>query len=175
MGSNGLLRPIFGLLLCTMGFPERAVALTVSQQTFAVGATITPGCSVTSGTGSVLGTLNFGTYTGAQSGQVTTSFVPNASLSLACTPGVALSMTINNGVNFSSVRNLQRTGGTQRVPYRLYSSSSLAANTEITTQSVAISYTDANNIALSIFAAAQLTALSTAGTYTDQLTVTLSW
>jgi spore coat protein U-like protein len=158
-----------------MGLPDRAVALTVTQQTFTVGATVTPGCSVTSGTGGMLGTLNFGTYTGAQSGQVTTSFVPNAALSLACTPGVALSMTINNGVNYSNVRNLQRSGGTQRVPYRLYSSSSLAANAEITTQSVAISYTDANNIALTLFAAAQLTALSPAGTYTDQLTVTLSW
>ncbi len=158
-----------------MGLPDSAVALTVSTKTFSVGATIVPGCSVTSGTGGVLGTLNFGTYTGAQSGQVTTSFVPNASLSLACTPGVTLSMTINNGTNYGTVRNLQRGGGTQRIPYRLYSSSSLAANTEITNQSVAISYTDANNIALSIFAAAQLTALSTAGTYTDQLTVTLSW
>lgn len=175
MRSDRLLRPLVGLLLCTMGLPDSAVALTITTKTFTVGATITPGCSVTSGTGSVLGTLNFGTYTGAQSGQITTSFVPNASLSLACTPGVALSMTIDNGANYGTVRNLQRNGGTQRVPYRLYSSSSLAANTEITTQSVAISYTDANNIALSIFAAAQLTALSTAGTYTDQLTVTLSW
>ncbi|MGK9173073.1 spore coat U domain-containing protein [Yokenella regensburgei] len=155
--------------------PENAVALTISQQTFTVGATITPGCSVTSGAGGVLGSLNFGTHTGAESGRVSTSFVPNAALSLACTPGVALSMTIDNGVNYASVRNLQRAGGTQRVPYRLYTSSSLAANSEITTQPVAISYTDANAIALSIFGAAQLTALTPAGTYTDQLTVTLSW
>jgi spore coat protein U-like protein len=171
-----LLRAFFGLGLCIMSLPERADALTVTTKTFAVGATIASGCSVTSGTGGVLGTLNFGTHTGAESGQISTSFVPNASLSLACTPGVALSMAIDGGLHYSSVRYLQRSGGTQLIPYRLYSSSSLAANSEIImNQAVSVSYTDANNIALSIFAAAQLTALSTAGTYTDQLTVTLSW
>lgn len=124
----------------------------------------------------MLGTLNFGTRTGAESGLVSTSFVPNAALSLACTPGVALSMSIDGGSYYSTVRNMQRSGGTQRVPYRLYSSSSLAANAEIgLNQSVSVGYTDANNIAITLFGVAQLTALSTAGTYTDQLTVTLSW
>lgn len=33
----------------------------------------------------------------------------------------------------------------------------------------------ANNIALSIFGAAQLSPFGTAGTYSDQLTVTLTW
>ena len=171
-----MLRPFFGLLLCTMGLPECAEALTVTTKTFAVGATITPGCSVTSGSGGVLGTLNFGTHTGAESGQISTSFVPHASFSLACTPGVTLSMNIDRGLYSTTVRNMQRSGGTQQVPYRLYSSSSLAANSEIgLNQSVPVSFTDANNIALTLFAAAQLTALSTAGTYTDQLAVTLSW
>lgn len=171
-----MLRAIFGLLLCTMALPEPALAITVTQKTFNVGATITPGCSVTSGTGGVLGTLNFGTHTGVESGQISTSFVPNAALSLACTPGVSLTMSINGGLYYSTVRNMQISGGTQKVPYRIYSNSSLAANTEIgVNQSVSVTYTDANNIALSIFGAAQLTAFSTAGTYSDQLTVTLTW
>lgn len=173
-GSGGILRAISGVILLVILAWQGALAVTT--QTFTVGATIAPGCSVASGSGGVFGSLNFGTRTGVQTGQVSTSFVPGASLSLGCTPGVALSMSINGGQNYSTVRNLQRTGGTDRVPYRLYSSSTLAANTEIgVNQSVSVAYTDSNNIALSIFGAATLTGFSPAGTYTDQLTVTLSW
>ncbi|WP_425294660.1 Csu type fimbrial protein [Kosakonia calanthes] len=173
-GNRGVLRAISGLIL--LGMLARQEALAVTTQTFTVGATITPGCSVVSGSGGALGALNFGTRTGVQSGQVTTSFVPNASLSLGCTPGVALSMSINGGQNYSTVRNMQRSGGTERVPYRIYSSSTLAANTEIgVNQAVSVAYTDGNNISLAIFGAAQLTGFSPAGNYTDQLTVTLSW
>ncbi len=173
-GSGGCLRAISGLIL--LGMLAQQQALAVTSQTFTVGATIAPGCAVVSGSGGVLGSLNFGTRSGVQTGQVTTSFVPNASLSLGCTPGVTLSMSINGGANYSTVRNMQRTGGTERVPYRLYRSSTLAANTEIgVNQAVSVAYTDSNNIALAIFGAATLTGFSPAGTYTDQLTVTLSW
>ncbi|MGP3593353.1 Csu type fimbrial protein [Vagococcus sp. WN89Y] len=152
----------------------RQEAIAITTQSFTVGATITPGCLVASGNGSVLGSLNFGTRSGVQSGQLTTSFVQ--STTLGCTPGVALSMSINGGQNYSTVRNMQRSGATDRVPYRLYSNSSLAANTEIgVNQAVSITYTDSNNIVLPIFGVAQLTGMSPAGTYTDQLTVTLSW
>lgn len=162
--------------LILSGMMARQEAVAITTQSFTVGATITPGCVVASGSGGVLGTLNFGTRSGVQSGQLTTSFVPNAALALGCTPGVALSMSINGGQNYSTVRNMQRSGGTERVPYRLYSSSSLAANSEIgVNQAVSIAYTNSNNITLPIFGAAQLTGMSPAGTYTDQLTVTLSW
>ena len=151
-------------------------AFGITTQNFQVSATITPGCSVTSGTGGVCGTLNFGTRSGVDGSRVTTSFIPNTSLSLACTPGVALSMSINGGQNYTTVRRMLRNGGTQAVPYRLYTSSSLAANTEIgVNQAVSLSYTNSNNITLPIFGAAQLTGFSPAGNYTDQLTVTLSW
>ena len=153
-----------------------AAAFGITTQNFQVSATITPGCSVTSGTGGVYGTLNFGTRSGVDASRVTTSFIPNTSLSLACTPGVALSMSINGGQNYTTVRRMLRNGGTQAVPYRLYTSSSLAANTEIgVNQPVSLSYTNSNNITLPIFGAAQLTGFSPAGNYTDQLTVTLSW
>lgn len=151
-------------------------ARAVTSQSFKVNATITPGCSVVTGSGSVLGTLNFGTHTGVESGQVNTSFVPNGALSIACTPGVALSMSIDGGQNYASVRNMQRSGGTERVPYRLYSSSSLGANSEIgVNQAIAVTYTNSNNIALPLFGVALLTGFSPAGNYSDQLTVTLSW
>lgn len=145
----------------------------VTTQSFQVSATITPGCSVATGSGGLLGTLNFG---GVERGSVNTSFVPNGSLSIACTPGVALSMSIDGGQHYTSVRNMQRSGGTSLVPYRLYSSSSLAANSEIgVNQAVSVAYTNSNNIALPLFGVALLTGFSPAGNYSDQLTVTLSW
>ena len=148
----------------------------ITTQSFKVSATITPGCSIVTGSGGVLGTLNFGSYSGVQSGSVNAQFAPNASLSLACTPGVALSMSIDGGQNYSSVRRMQRTGGTDKVPYRLYSNSALTPATEIgVNQAVSIAYSNSNNIALPIYGTAQLTGFSPAGNYSDQLTVTLSW
>jgi spore coat protein U-like protein len=147
----------------------------VTSQSFKVSATIVPGCAVATGSGGLLGTLDFGTHNGVESAPVSTSFVPNGALSIACTPGVALSMSINGGQNYSSVRRMKR----RTAPtwwYRLYSSSSLAANSEIgVNQAIPVTYTNSNNIALPLFGVALLTGFSPAGTYSDQLTVTLSW
>ena len=136
------------------------------------------GCAwmLSTGTGGRFGTLNFGTRSGVESAPVSTSFVADGALSIACTPGVALSMSINGGQNYSSVRRMTRSGGTEVVGYRLYSSSSLAANSEIgVNQAIPITYTNSNNIALPLFGVALLTGFSPSGTYSDQLTVTLSW
>lgn len=173
-GGLGSLRA--SVFLVGAGLLLQGTAQAVTTQSFKVGATIAPGCSVVSGSGGVLGSLNFGTHTGVESGRATTSFVPNSALSLGCTPGVTLSMSIDGGQHFASVRNMQRSGGTQQVPYRLYSSSTFAANTEIgVNQTISVAISNSNNIALSLYGAAQLTGFSPAGSYTDQLTVTLSW
>jgi spore coat protein U-like protein len=167
---------IHGFTLLAACFISSASALTVTSRSFQVGATITPGCSVTTGTGAVFGTFNFGTHSGVESGITSAAFVPNGSLALACTPGVVLSMAIDGGRNYTSVRRMVRTGGTDAVPYRLYTTSSLTASSEIlVNQAVTVAYTNSNNITLPLFGAAQLTGFSPAGTYTDQLTVTLSW
>lgn len=169
------MRKIYRLGLLAVALSPQVLAGTISQS-FQVGATIVPGCSVASGAGSTFGTINFGTWTGVQNNLVSAAFVPNTSLGVACTPGVALSMAIDGGKNFTNVRNMVRSGGTNAVPYRLYSSSSLSASSEITaTQAVSVTYTNSNNITLPIFGAAQLTGFSPAGAYSDQLTVTLSW
>lgn len=92
--AEGKLHAFFALTVCLLFTP---FAQAVTTQSFLVAATITPGCSVTAGTGGVLGSLNFGTRSGVATGQVSTSFVPNGSLSIACTPGVSLSMSIDGG------------------------------------------------------------------------------
>ena len=171
--AEGIVHLFFTLIL---GLALVPVAMAVTSQSFKVSATIVPGCAVSTGSGGLLGTLNFGTHTGVESAPVSTSFVPNGALSIACTPGVALSMSINGGQNYASVRRMTRNGGNDVVGYRLYSSSSLAANSEIgVNQAIPVTYTNINNIALPLFGVALLTVFSPSGTYSDQLTVTLSW
>ena len=171
--AEGHVQPFFALIVGLLMAPA---AEAVTSQSFKVSATIVPGCAVSTGSGGLLGTLNFGTHTGVESAPVSTSFVPNGALSIACTPGVALSMSINGGQNYASVRRMTRNGGNDVVGYRLYSSSSLAANSEIgVNQAIPVTYTNSNNIALPLFGVALLTGFSPAGTYSDQLTVTLSW
>ena len=179
--AEGVVHPFLTLLVGLMLIPDTGA---VTSQSFRVSATVVPGCSVSTGTGGRFGTLNFGTRSGVEFGTrsgvesapVSTSFVADGALSIACTPGVALSMSINGGQNYSSVRRMTRSGGTEVVGYRLYSSSSLAANSEIgVNQAIPITYTNSNNIALPLFGVALLTGFSPSGTYSDQLTVTLSW
>ncbi len=148
----------------------------VTTQSFRVNATVSAGCSVNIGAGGEFGTLNLGSHNGVDTRRVSTSFIMNSAFNLSCTPGVALNMAIDGGQHYGSVRNLQGGNITERVPYRLYSAASLDANSEIDiNQALPVSYTNSNNISLPIFAAAQLTGMSPAGVYTDQLTVTLSW
>ncbi|MFP2429810.1 spore coat U domain-containing protein [Enterobacter ludwigii] len=171
--AEGIVQPLYALIVCLMLVPAAGA---VTSQSFKVSASIVPGCAVSMGSGGLFGTLDFGTHNGVESAPVSTSFVPNGALSIACTPGVALSMSINGGQNYSSVRRMKRSGGTEVVGYRLYSSSSLAANSEIgVNQAIPVTYTNSNNIALPLFGVALLTGFSPAGTYSDQLTVTLSW
>lgn len=173
--SRGVRHGLPSLLLATglWGLPDAGA---VTSQNFKVSATIVPGCSVSTGTGGIFGVLSFGSHSGVESTPVSTSFVADGALSIACTPGVALSMSIDGGQHYASERQMQRAGGSEVVGYRLYSSSSLAANSEIgVNQAVAVTYTNSNDIALPLFGVALLTGFSPAGTYSDQLTVTLSW
>ena len=167
-------RYVCGLLWLVAG--ACGAALTVSSQSFKVSARIVPGCEFTAGNQGRLGSLNFGSASGVASGSVSAAFVPEQLLSLACTPGVSLRMRIDGGLHYSSGRYMQREGGTERVPYRLYTSGSMAAGSEIGVNSdVSIAVNSGNNIALPLYGAAQLTGLSPAGIYSDQLIVTLSW
>lgn len=90
-------------LALIVGLMMNCDAGAVTSQSFRVSATVVPGCSVSTGTGGRFGTLDFGTRNGVDNTPVSTSFVADGALSIACTPGVALSMSIDGGQNYSSV------------------------------------------------------------------------
>lgn len=142
--------------------------------TFQVSASVVAGCVISGTNTGVFGTLNFGTQSGVASSSVSASYVQSTTLTLACTPGTALSMSINGGSNYTSSRNLKHASNTDTVAYSLYTNA--AHTTAIPVNSpVALSYSNANNIVLPIYGLLTLPGPTRAGTYTDTLTVTLSW
>lgn len=151
-------------------------SLALPTQTFQVSASIVAGCVISGTNTGTFGTLNFGTQSGVGTRTVNASYVQNATLTLACTPGTPLNMSINGGSNYGTTRNLKHTSNTNLVPYRIYTSSSYSAASEIpVNQNVALSYSNANNITLPIYGQLLLSGVYRAGSYADTLTVTLSW
>lgn len=142
-----------------------------------VKASIVNGCVVSGTNPQVLGTLNFGTLPGISTAATTASaaFTQSSTITLACTPGTTLSMSLNGGANYANnSRNMKLTNNTNLVAYRLYSNSTLTTAIPLDT-ALTVAYTNANNITLPIFGQAQIPSVNRAGTYTDTLTVTLSW
>ena len=95
-------------------------------------------------------------------------------VTMQCTPGVALKMSVDGGLNNNGVRNLKRTSGTSLVAYQLYRDAALSQVLGIG-QLVAVSYSDPTAIKLPVYAQAQLPGVLPAGTYTDVVQVVLSW
>lgn len=149
-------------------------AWSLPGSTFQVTASIVAGCVISGTNTGVFGTLDFGTQSGVATSTVNASFVQSTSINLACTPGTTLSMSINQGSNFTTTRNLKLPNFTNTVPYTLFSNASRTTVIPVN-QAVSLSYSNANIITLPIYGQLQLPGTARAGVYTDTLTVTLSW
>lgn len=148
-------------------------SLALPTQTFQVSANIVAGCLVQGSNTGVFGAINFGTHPGTSTAPVTASYVQNATITLMCTPGTNLQMSIDGGANYSAGRNLKRNGNTNLVPYNIYNS---ATNIAIpVNQAVPVTFANANNIVLPLYGQLTLNGHSYVGNYADSLTVTLSW
>lgn len=145
--------------------------LAVTSQTFQVSATITPGCLVVGG-GSNYGSLTFGTYSALSTSSVSVPL--SGSVTLQCTPGVTLNMSVDGGLYNSSGRHLQLNSGSAQVAYQLFRDAALSQSLGIS-QSVSVAYSNANNITLPIYGQVQLPGNQPGGTYSDVLQVQLSW
>lgn len=142
---------------------------------FDVNATIEPGCFL-SGTvnGGLIGNLDFGSFSVFSTSVAQASLVKNTGVTLQCTPGTSVTMSIDGGQNFNSGRRLKRSSGTQMIPYALYFD---AANQVPINVNTPIPLTVANdfNVTIPIYARTQLTGSSLPGTYNDTLRITFSW
>jgi len=145
--------------------------LAVTSQTFQVSATITPGCLVVGG-GSNYGNLTFGTYSALSTSTVSVAL--SGGVTLQCTPGVTLNMSVDGGLHNSSGRHMQLNSGSALVTYQLFQDAALSQSLGIS-QSVSVAYSNANTITLPIYGRVQLPGNQPGGTYSDVLQVQLSW
>ncbi|MDQ0703174.1 spore coat protein U-like protein [Pseudomonas sp. W3I7] len=166
MGRSG-----WAALAVCIGWGMPLSLLAVTSQSFQVSATITPGCLVVGG-GSNYGSLAFGTYSALATS--TASVVLAGGVTLQCTPGVALSMSVDGGLHNNSGRRMQLNSGTAQVAYQLFRDAAFSQSLGIS-QSVSVAYSNANNISLPIYGRVQLPGNQPGGTYSDTLQVQLSW
>lgn len=157
------------VLLCASSLPLPLAAVT--SQSFQVSATVTPGCLVVGGVTNY-GSLSFGSQSALATGTVQVALT--AGVQLQCTPGVTMNMTVDGGQYNSSGRHMQLTTGSNRVAYQLFRDAAYSQSLGIG-QSVAVAYTDANNIRLPIYGQVQLPGNQPGGTYSDVLQVQLTW
>lgn len=144
-----------------------------TTSSFMVTAQIVAGCLVVGGVSSY-GTLDYGTQSALATGAIGSS-LGGTTVTFQCTPGVALSMSVDGGQNSASgTRNLKRTGGTQVLAYQLYRDAAYSQSLGIG-QSVAVNYTDPTAIKLPVYGRVQLSGTLPAGTYTDVVQVTVTW
>jgi len=144
-----------------------------TTSSFQVTAQIVAGCLVVGGVTSY-GTLDYGSQSALATGTLGIS-LGGTTVTFQCTPGVALSMSVDGGQNSASgTRNLKRTGGTQVLAYQLYRDAAYSQSLGIG-QSVAVGYTDPTAIKLPVYGRVQLTGTMPAGTYTDVVQVTVTW
>ncbi|WP_419793670.1 spore coat U domain-containing protein [Pseudomonas palleroniana] len=158
------------LVVC-LGWGMPVSLLAVTSQSFQVSATITPGCLVVGG-GTNYGSLAFGTYSALATS--TASIALTGGVTLQCTPGVALNMSVDGGLYNASGRRMQLNSGTAQVAYQLFRDAAFSQSLGIS-QSVSVTYSNANNITLPIYGRVQLPGNQPGGTYSDTLQVQLSW
>lgn len=164
------------LLLALSPAPAAEAA---SRASFRVSASITQGCLVnheapSSGSqlGS-LGSLDFGQHPATSRARLSAHLAASPGISLNCTPGVALRMTVDGGRHLAG--GLRHLGsGKARLAYRLYSDAALSQEIAVG-GSLRIDVDSPGNVRLPLHAALQLPGNQAAGHYQDQLGVTLSW
>lgn len=159
---------------------SRAHAETSAE--FDVSATITAGCLIdgfgSSGNAGTLGALSFGQASALSTATRTASFLAAQTFRLRCTPGVNMTMAIDAGSHAASgSRNLQLgANSASRLAYSLCADAACNQPFAIGGSSlIAVSGTNSNDVKLQIYGRLTLPGQANAGTYTDTLTVTLSW
>lgn len=170
----------YGFIIILLAFSRISVAETETKD-FSVSATIENGCVFGDGSGSSItdfGTINFGMMSSISDDVDVVSSSGSGSIVVTCTPGVAATIALDYGVNggSSTARYMTNSAGTQTLGYQLYQDS--VRSTVWGTDSLAYSILSFTGTTQTYPVYARLFAsgdMPTAGTYTDTVTVTLSY
>lgn len=147
---------------------------------FAVNATVQPGCLVVGNpaqaAGVDFGMLDFGTHSAAASGTMSASLSANGG-SLAqvqCTPGAAVTVTLDGGLHALGSQRRLKMGANNYLPYALYISSSMSTAFQ---PGVGVSVdTSAGAMALPVYGVATWPGGGLpGGQYSDTVQVVFAW
>jgi spore coat protein U-like protein len=162
------------------GCISAARAETTAQ--FDVSATITPGCLVdglgSSGNAGTIGRLDFGTDSTFSTAAHTATTTSGQAIRIRCTPGVSLMMNVDGGGHAAAgARHLQRGADTAaRIAYAVCRDAACSQPIAIGgTTAIAVTGTNSEDVRLPIYGSLTLPGTLPPGTYTDTLTVTLTW
>lgn len=173
--------PSYLLLLSVLVCPMARA--TTASSSFTVNATIVNGCAFgTSLAASIsnLGTINFGSMASIPSNVDVTSASGSGSIILTCTTGANVTIAIDYGINggTASGRFMANTANaTQKLGYQLYQDTARSqvwgnTGTLVKTINNFPATTQTYPVYARLFA---VTPLPSAGTYTDTVTVTLTY
>ncbi|AEB58740.1 Csu type fimbrial protein [Ectopseudomonas mendocina] len=155
----------------------------IVSQSFQLRAEIVPGCLLGAGGSDAtsFGSISFGSISTLPSNLDAASTPGNGSIVLQCSPGTAVSISLNAGLNASSVgggRYLAR--GAERLRYQLYQDAARSliwgdgsnGGTRLSVNFPVGSATQTYTVYARLFA---VSPLPSAGIYTDTITVTVSY
>ncbi|WP_035572458.1 Csu type fimbrial protein [Halomonas halocynthiae] len=170
------------LLVAVLGLFPAGRLLAQPQDSFVVSATIEGGCLVDGSSpandaslGS-LGNLDFGTHSSLSQATVDTTLLTSGSVTLSCTPGIALSMRINGGLHpVASARRLRDVVSGDTLVYQLFTDASALQPVFIDVPVSVDTSTDPDDIQLPVHGRISLPGDVSPGLYQDTLTVTLEW
>ncbi|EGR0266879.1 Csu type fimbrial protein [Vibrio alginolyticus] len=154
-----------------------------ATQTFQVSATVDTGCLINGAVqeesatqAGQIGTLDFGEHSSVYATEVQGSITYSSSLTLSCTPGITMNVSVNGGMNESDgVRKLKHSEEATTVDYFLFQDLNYTQVLDIDTQYSVDTDQDPDNIQFPIWAKATINGNEVAGIYMDTLTLTLEW
>ena len=173
------------LALCLIGCclspaPSPAITPIATNATFAVNATVQPGCMVVGNpvqtSGIAFGLLDFGTQS-AVSGTVRTAALSTGGGTMAqvqCTPGAAVSVAIDAGLHAVGSQRRLKTTTNHYLPYSLFVSSAMTTPYQPGVSVPIAVGSSALNLPVYGVATPPATGLP-AGQYTDTVQVVFSW
>jgi len=157
------------ILWAALGLPGLALAATTAVMQ--VSASIEAGCLIVGGS-TQFGTLEFGSVPAVASQKI--SARSTNAVQLQCTPGVALSMTVDGGQHPDNGRHLQLEGSSVRVAYELFNDVGLTQALGVG-QRVAVGTVDDGIAEVPIYGQVRVSGDVPAGRYRDVVQVELSW
>ena len=168
-------------LLTSLLFALPVRAATTPALTFTVSAVITKGCAFGSTPVSPktnLGTMNFGSFSTVPSNVDIASTSGAGSVVVTCTPGTAVSIAMDYGIHGGNVtqRYMANAAGTETLAYQLYQNNARTLVWGTGAQAMTVSSFPATTQTYTVYGRMfAVSTLPSAGTYTDTVTVTLTY